>query len=49
MYAIYALDVILFYIGDDEVADAANQQVKDLFDTKSELFQNEIQKKPSQD
>lgn len=44
MYAIYALDVILFYIGDDEVADAANQQVKDLFDTKSELFQNEIQK-----
>ncbi|WP_419236934.1 hypothetical protein ACN08L_00350 (plasmid) [Photobacterium leiognathi subsp. mandapamensis] len=29
MYAIYALDVILFYIGDDEVADAANQQVKE--------------------
>lgn len=44
MSSIYALDVILYYIADESVADKANQQVRDLFDSKIEQFDKEISK-----
>lgn len=44
MSALYALDVILYYIADESVADKANQQVRDLFDSKIEQFDKEISK-----
>jgi hypothetical protein len=38
MSALYALDVILFYIGSKEVADKANEKVHDLFAEKIQAF-----------
>lgn len=44
MSSLYALDVILYYIADESVADKANQQVRDLFDSKIEQFDKDISK-----
>ena len=41
---LFALDVILFFIGDDSVAEAANDKVKVIFDEKIALFNKDIQK-----
>ncbi|TOP86716.1 hypothetical protein [Vibrio parahaemolyticus] len=40
--AIYALDVILFYISDEATSEAANQKVADLFDEKMKFFNKKI-------
>ncbi|GAD89943.1 hypothetical protein VHA01S_030_00180 [Vibrio halioticoli NBRC 102217] len=44
MSAIYSIDVILFYIGSQEVADEANQKIAELFEKKLQLFDKEIDK-----
>lgn len=41
---LYALDVILFYIGDENVAEKANEKVKSIFDEKIGLFNKDITK-----
>lgn len=42
MSSLYALDVILFYIADGSVAEAANTEVKNIFDKKHETFDKTI-------
>lgn len=42
--ALYQLDVILYFIGSEGVADAANEKVETLFDEKSKSFNREINK-----
>lgn len=42
--ALYQLDVILYYIGSEEVADAANEKVEKLFDGKLKAFNQDIKK-----
>ena len=44
MSAIYALDVILYYIGSEEVAKQANTKIADLFEQKLKVFDAEIDK-----
>ncbi|WP_028865109.1 hypothetical protein [Psychromonas aquimarina] len=44
MSSLYALDVILFYIGDDVVAETANEKVQDIFAEKIKLFNKDITK-----
>ncbi len=44
MSSLYALDVILFYIGNEEVAETANKTVRDIFSDKIEMFNKDITK-----
>ena len=44
MSAIYALDVILFYIGSEEVAKQANEKMAEMLEKKLCVFDEEIQK-----
>ncbi|WP_413694405.1 hypothetical protein [Psychromonas sp. KJ10-2] len=44
MSSLYALDVILFYIGDDSVAEVANEKVQGIFQEKIKLFNENIAK-----
>lgn len=44
MSAIYALDVILFYIGSEEVAKQANEKMTEMLEKKLAVFDEEIQK-----
>ena len=41
---LYALDVILYIIGNDDAAEAANEEVKSIFDKKIEQFNKEFNK-----
>ncbi|GAM71757.1 hypothetical protein JCM19236_6340 [Vibrio sp. JCM 19236] len=44
MSAIYSLDVILFYIGSEQVAEEANSKINELFEQKLAVFDKEISK-----
>ncbi|MGR5178828.1 hypothetical protein [Vibrio mediterranei] len=44
MSSLYALDVILFYIADGQVAETANDEVKRIFDSKHDVFDKDILK-----
>lgn len=44
MAALYALDVILFYIDENNIADMANDKASELFDAKRQIFMNDIAK-----
>lgn len=44
MSAIYALDVILYYISDEATTEQANQKIADIFDGKIKVFNEQISK-----
>lgn len=44
MSSLYALDVILFYIADELVAEKANEQVRELLEEKLSHFNSEVKK-----
>ncbi|GMQ49664.1 hypothetical protein [Vibrio sp. 10N] len=44
MSSLYALDVILYYIADGQVAEAANDEVKRIFDAKHDVFDQDVLK-----
>jgi hypothetical protein len=44
MSSLYALDVILFYIGDNDLADMANDKAADSLEKKLEIFNKRIAK-----